>query len=663
MVSKVVVIFLLFSLLLVSASVSPDFRPRTVQTVSAQIACPANQIIHMTLFPLVASMNFLTSTTYSGYVLSALQYWTVYPYATNADGSLYWNDSMTNVVTHNANYTQWDFHVTPGLKWSNGQNVTGQDILNTYSPNYALNSTYDLVNVGPEIASSSLVNTSTAQFNLNASDAHFAERISMMIFENVQPQASIAQGVASNLFNQSVSVGPFYLGKPYTSGDFQLIFYRNPYFKPQPAACELDVNLVESTSQISQYLSSGTTDVAGSIDPSSVSADVKNPNIHILDEKALNIMTLQYNVTVYPYNMTAFRQALVYGIDQSKIQSQALFGYGTQAYNSEGIVPPNQNQLYNANEQQYSYNTTKALQLLSSIGITKGSDGMLHYPNGTVATLNLVSDSEQTFDVVAAGLTKADLTSLGFNVNFQTISSQTITGDFPTNAQGIQQAMILYTSIGGTFFPNAWIDSTQGCHAYLLSYGVGCNQWEAPPSADAQYNSNKSALDNTSDPAQVNHYLANIQALNAQYLPVIVLNYPDNLYAYNTQHWTNWPSRFFYAGSWLNDTALAALQPASGSTTNTNSSSTQSSTSSTTSTSTSSGAASTSSSAPAVSSTSSGASSASSTTTSSVQSIPTTTSSSSSTSLSLSYAAVVVVVMIVVAGAFFLRRGRVKPAT
>ena len=40
---------------------------------------------------------------------------------------------------------------------------------------------------------------------------------------------------------------------------------------------------------------------------------------------------------------------------------------------------------------------------------------------------------------------------------------------------------------------------------------------------------NKSALDNTSDPAQVNHYLGNIQALNAQYLPVIVLNYPDNL--------------------------------------------------------------------------------------------------------------------------------------
>ena len=120
----------------------------------------------------------------------------------------------------------------------------------------------------------------------------------MMIFENVQPQASIAQGPGSNLFNQSVSVGPYYLGKPYTSGDFELIFYRNPYFKPQPAACELDVNLVESTSQITQYLSSGTTDIAGSIDPSSVSADLKNPNIHILDEKALNIMTMQYNVTV-----------------------------------------------------------------------------------------------------------------------------------------------------------------------------------------------------------------------------------------------------------------------------------------------------------------------------------------------------------------------------
>src|ERR1700730_5465362 len=370
MASRFVIIFLLVSLMFFSASISPQLRSQSLPNVTAQASCPANQIIHMTLFPLVASLNFLTSTTYSGYVLSSLLYWTVYPYATNPDGSLYWNDSVTNVVTHNTNYTRWDFHVTPGLKWSNGQNVTGQDILNTYSSKYALNSSYDLVNVAPEISSSSLVNSSTAEFVLNSSDAHFAERISMMIFDNVQPPASIAQGPGSNLFNQSVSVGPYYLGKPYTSGDFELIFYRNPYFKPQPTACELDVNLAESTSQITQYLSSGTTDVAGTIDPSSVSADLKNPFIHILDEKALNIMTLQYNVTNYPYNMTAFRQALVYGIDQSQIQMQGLFGYGTTAYNSEGIVPPNQNQLYNPSQQQYSYNTSKALALLRSIGIT-----------------------------------------------------------------------------------------------------------------------------------------------------------------------------------------------------------------------------------------------------------------------------------------------------
>src|SRR4029077_19799606 len=124
-----------------------------------------------------------------------------------------------------------------------------------------------------------------------------------------------------------------------------------------------------------------------------------------------------------------------------------------------------------------------------------------------------------------------------------------------------------------TYFPNAWIDSTMGCHTYLLSYGVGCNYWEYPPSADAAYNSNKSAIDNTSDPSQVNHYLSNIQALNSQFLPVIVLNYPDNLYAYSTQHWTGWPSRFFYAGSWLNDTALAVLQPVTGSSTSTSSNS------------------------------------------------------------------------------------------
>ena len=543
------------------------------------LSCPTSETLRLTTFPLPASFNMLTSTTLSGYIMAALLQNTVYPYVTFANGSLDWNSSITDWVSHNSNYTVWQFNVKPGLQWSNGQPITAQDILNTYSQNYALNSSYDLVGAGPEVQSERAVNSSTAEFVLNQTDAHFAERISLMIFENVQPASSIAQGPAANLFNQNVTDGPYFIAQPYVSGSSQVVLDRNPNYKPLPSACQLIVNFVESSSQLSEFLTSGSTDVAGPVDPSSVSADLHNPSIHLIDEKGVNIMTLQYNVTSYPYNMTAFRQALAFSVNQSQILKQALSGYAVPAYSAEGGVSPTAGPLYDQSVPQYSFNQTQALSLLQSIGITKGSDGVLQYKNGTAVSLNLITDSDQTFDVVAAGIAQANLQQLGFHVSTQVLSGQTITGDFPGNVNDIQHAMILYTSIGGAFFQNAWTDAQPGYHVYLLSYGVGGNYWEYPPSANDQYNSNLTALDNTSNAAQEKTYIDSIQSLNAKYLPVVTLAYPDEIWAYNTQHWTGWPSRYFYVGSWLNDTALAAVQPVSIGSSTTGSTSTTSSSS------------------------------------------------------------------------------------
>ncbi|MCL5068080.1 MAG: ABC transporter substrate-binding protein, partial [Thaumarchaeota archaeon] len=176
----------------------------------------------MTTFPLPASYNMLTSTTLSGYIMAAMLEQTVYPYATFPNGSLYWPNSVTDSVSHNANYTVWTFHVKPGLMWSDGKNVTAQDILNTYNNNYAFNSSYVLVGAGPEVQKAFEVNNS-AVFDLNVSDAHFPERISLMIFENVQPPSSIAKGPGASLFDQNVTDGPFSISQPYVSGSPQVI--------------------------------------------------------------------------------------------------------------------------------------------------------------------------------------------------------------------------------------------------------------------------------------------------------------------------------------------------------------------------------------------------------------------------------------------------------
>ena len=234
---------------------------------------------------------------------------------------------------------------------------------------------------------------------------------------------------------------------------------------------------------------------------------------------------------------------------------------------------------YNSKEAQYSFDQSKSLSLLSAIGITKGSDGKLHYANGTAVTLSLWTDTDNTEDTIGAGAIQKNLQQLGFTVNLQTVSISSIVGDYNQNLNGIRSAVILATS-NPPVWGNPYLDSLPAWDVYWLAT-TPSHHWEYPPSADTAYQSNYSAFLATANQTLEQQYLNNIQALNAQYLPTIVLAYPDALWAYNTQHWSNWPSGYIEFGAQImNNTAFAELQPAGTSSNSTTASQTNNSTSS-----------------------------------------------------------------------------------
>lgn len=134
-----------------------------------------------------------------------------------------------------------------------------------------------------------------------------------------------------------------------------------------------------------------------------------------------------------------------------------------------------------------------------------------------------------------------------------------------------------------------WVSAQQDCAVYGTP---GCYGWSAtnapdgqahedwPPSADAEYQSNLTGIDNT-PPTNVtgqDYYIKNIQQIRATYLPVIMLGFPAKVFAYNTGKWTNWPSFYMSNELSLNLTMFAALKPASGTSTATSSTPTTSST-------------------------------------------------------------------------------------
>ena len=596
--------------------------------------CSANLTLKLGLYGgSPNSYNMLTALPVAGVVDSLLQYYQMYP-PPSISGQLDYNESIINGFSHNSNYTQWIFNVTPGLKWSNGQAVTPNDIINTYSQGFALNSTVDFVNAAAEISSIKAINTTAAEFNLNKSDAVFPERVASSLFTPIMPQNFIQQGATSDGFGiVNNAVGPFY-STNYTAGTTQGVFLRNPYFNPLPNACELQVQYFESDSQIPTYIQSGALDF-GPIPPASASTMMNSPNVHIIDEKGLIPEMLTYNVTKYPYNMTAFRQALLYGSNLSEISQKGDQGYGQTAYTSQGGIPPEATKWYSSAQTTYSYNPSMAASLLQSIGIKKGSDGHLQFPNGTDITLTIWYDNSFAENAVAMGALQTDWQSLGFNVVLNPAALGTLIQDSYANTNNINSAMIYFKSYGA-IYGYAW---TAGLKSYLIDVPFNAPpSWEGPPgsTADNQYNSNLSALASTDNVTLENQYLTNIQALNSANLPVLTLGYGDAVWAYNSLHWSNWPSNnLVILPNTLNSTALAGLTPTSGSSSfsTTSSSSPSSSTS-------------------VVSSPSSSTSTPSQSSTAASSS----STSSSSNTTTIAAVAVVVIVIIVVVAAFAMRR-------
>jgi peptide/nickel transport system substrate-binding protein len=527
----------------------------------------------MTLVVAPDSINPNTITTGSSAgTLIGFEYWGS-PIAL-PNGSIDSSQSVTDWISHNSNYTVWTFNVKPGLKWSNGTAVTSYDILSTFGPNFGFNATYDILGMGPEVKSESALNSSAAVYDLNVSDAHWPDKFNWDLFSPIYPSSFIReQGAAGSNLGTDIVVGPFYVSN-YQAGQNQMVMLRNPYFNStglkEPAISQIDVNFVDSLSLTAGQLESGSTDLAP-VEPTNAPSVLKTPNIHILDEKGLYISDLQYNDTLYPYNMTAFRQALVYGINQTAYIDSAFSGYGVPAYNAEGIVSPLATEWYNSNQQKYSFNPSEALTLLNSIGIKKGSDGHLQYPNGTDVTLRLWTDTDNTADSVGASVVESELDNLGFVVNLQTTSVSNIVGYYANNLNGVRSGIIL-SSTNPPVWGNPYLDALPGWDVYWLATVPNIN-WEYPPSADAQYHSNYSAFLSTADPNLEHQYLDNIQSLNALNLPTIVLAYPDALWGYNTQYWTNWPSGYIqFGGNILNASAFANLEPVSSTSTSTSTS-------------------------------------------------------------------------------------------
>ncbi|MCL5067035.1 MAG: ABC transporter substrate-binding protein [Thaumarchaeota archaeon] len=339
----------------------------------------------------------------------------------------------------------------------------------------------------------------------------------------------------------------------------------------------MNIIFVENSAAIIPYLVSGQADFAGPLAYGNIAGLAQNSNIHLSTTGGYFGSFMMYNITQYPYNMTQFRQALAYSINTSAIVKQSLFGYGVAANDAQGGIPDTY-AYYNTKQPTYSYSVSSAVNLLHSIGFTGGGSAStpLRFPNGTAMSVVLYSDSAKAWDPSVEQQVAGYLTNLGISVTTQTLTPQNLGADYASNAFNIRNNLVVYSS-GGAMYFSPWVSAQQDCAVYGTP---GCYGWfatnapngqaheEWPPSADAQYQSNLTGIDNTppTNTTGQEYYIKNIQQIRATYLPVIMLGFPAKVFAYNTGKWTNWPSFYMSNELSLNLSMFAALRPASGTT-------------------------------------------------------------------------------------------------
>ena len=417
---------------------------------AAGAACPASNTITFVTEPIPQSLNMLAPSGDSTFMVASLEYLTLAPFPLEPNGSLDWTDSLTNWITTNPTYTQWTFHIAPGMSWSNGTAVTASDIKTWLSPAYALNPQYDFVGLHTEVTGVQVVNSDTAMVILNQSDAQLPNRIGMEYYAPMVSPTDVAKGPGDNLFETpAVADGPWYL----------LITHRAVR---KQSCCPIRIGQEQSLLRVrfpytlSRILPSlfhtsagDQTDFAGPLAFGDIAALAGHSNIHLNEFGGSFASFMMYNLTRYPYNMTSFRQALAYGLNTSAIMQQVVFGYGVQANNAQGGMPPTYGS-YNPNQAMYPYSVTQAMTLLHSIGFTGGGSAgtPLLFPNGTKYSVTLFTDTNKAWDPSVELEVATYLTNLGINVQTQTLTSANLAADYASNAFNIENNLVIYTSGG-----------------------------------------------------------------------------------------------------------------------------------------------------------------------------------------------------------------------
>jgi peptide/nickel transport system substrate-binding protein len=332
-----------------------------------------------------------------------------------------------------------------------------------------------------------------------------------------------------------VGTGP-YLLKSFSPQLY--VFDRNPHFwQPgKPYINEIRYPSFNSNTSADLLLSQGSVDWTGlftpNVDKTFVSRDPVHNHYWFPPN---NVVTLYLNLTKYPFNTLAVRQAISAAIDRNKLYNVGEGGYEPPAHPTALVLPANKNFLSPTYAKaSFAVDPAKVASLLESAGFRKGNDGIYVDKSGHRLAFNINVVSGWTDWVTDSQILASNLQAAGMDVKVNTISFNAYYGSLQT---GTFDTAISWTSPGPTpyFLYNSMLASTNTAPVGQPATS-NFERWRDPTTDRLlqQYT-------NSPNPAVQQEAIAGIQKIMVEQLPTIPLIYGATWYEYSTTHFVGWP--------------------------------------------------------------------------------------------------------------------------
>ena len=426
---------------------------------------------------------------------------------------------------------QITFNIRPGVKWNNGTPMTAADVAFTFGLVKANAS----INLGGLNISS--ITTSGNTVTLTFPTPQYSE------LEEIAGTAILPKAVWSKAGNPStftdanpVGTGPYMLGS-FTPQGFTL--KKNPYYW-QPSKVKISsvyFPVYTSNTGALNALFSGQITWTGNYIPGLQKNFVdKAPAYHHYWEAAGGDESLEGNLTKWPTNQLAVRQAISLAVSRKILGSEGEAGLENPVLNATGITLPTFS-AWSAPVSSMTIsgdaNPAAAAKVLENAGFTKGSNGFFQ-KGGKTVSFSIISPAAYTDMAEVDSIAAQQLRAAGIDATFQALSVNAWNADV---ADGDFQVTEHWSNGGITPYNmyNGWLNSALG----KGSSATGDYERLNDPTVDSEL----ATLSGANTVAQQTADLVPLEKYVAANLPVIPLETAAEWFEYNSQHFVGWPTQ------------------------------------------------------------------------------------------------------------------------